>query len=182
MKSLTAAWWPLRRRAEPHTASATSLVTERGMAAAWPPGLCSGTTPFPVDAELHDDEIDMVLEGELHVRAMKAKGKAGDVMFIPKAPALNLAHNVRALFCVRRTAQNWQSRMNDFITETWLRGESYAPAKDPGIHLPADARRRPRPGNCWKAPACALSFWITQGPALFDHDDEQQPQPVHGNQ
>lgn len=55
--------------------------------------------------------------------------------------------------------------MNDFITETWLRA-NHTLSEGSEIHLPADARLTPAARNCWKAAACALSFWIRKAGCL----------------
>lgn len=80
------------------------------MAAAWPPGLCSGTTPF-FPWTLNYDEIDMVLEGELHVRheGETMIAKAGDVMFIPKGSSIEFGTPTSVRFLYVAWPANWQS-------------------------------------------------------------------------
>ena len=95
--------------AQPHCAGLTDLVTDQdgsSMAA----GFMQWENAF-FPWTLNYDEIDMVLEGELHVRHQGETlvAKAGDVMFIPKGSSIEFGtpSTVRFLYVV--WTGNWQS-------------------------------------------------------------------------
>ncbi|MEI7611976.1 MAG: ethanolamine utilization acetate kinase EutQ [Betaproteobacteria bacterium] len=56
------------------------------------------------------DEIDLVLEGELHIRCngQTHVGKAGDVMFIPKGSAIEFGTTSKVRFFYVTYPANWQ--------------------------------------------------------------------------
>ena len=60
---------------------------------------------------LNYDEIDMVLEGELHVRheGETMVAKAGDVMFIPKGSAIEFGTPSSVRFLYVAWPANWQA-------------------------------------------------------------------------
>ena len=60
---------------------------------------------------LNYDEIDMVLEGELHVRheGQTMIAKAGDVMFIPKGSSIEFGTTSSVKFLYVAWPANWQS-------------------------------------------------------------------------
>ena len=66
-------------------------------------------TTFPWT--LNYDEIDMVLEGELHVRheGQTMIAKAGDVMFIPKGSSIEFGTTSSVKFLYVAWPANWQS-------------------------------------------------------------------------
>lgn len=85
--------------AEPHCVGLTDLVTEQdgsSMAA----GFMQWDNAF-FPWTLNYDEIDMVLEGELHVRheGETMIAKAGDVMFIPKGSSIEFGTPTSVRFC-----------------------------------------------------------------------------------
>ena len=95
--------------AEPHCVGLTDLVTGddgSSMAAGfmqWENAFCPWT--------LNYDEIDMVLEGELHVRheGETMIAKAGDVMFIPKGSSIEFGTTSSVKFLYVAWPANWQS-------------------------------------------------------------------------
>ncbi len=59
---------------------------------------------------LNYDEIDMVLEGELHVRHQGNAGRqSGDVMFIPKGSSIEFGTPSTVRFLYVAWPANWQS-------------------------------------------------------------------------
>ncbi|XNM57148.1 ethanolamine utilization acetate kinase EutQ [Escherichia coli] len=68
-----------------------------------------GERILPVDPNY--DEIDMVLEGELHVRheGQTMIAKAGDVMFIPKGSSIQFGTTSSVKFLYVAWPANWQS-------------------------------------------------------------------------
>ena len=95
--------------AEPHCVGLTDLVTEQdgsSMAA----GFMQWENAF-VPWTLNYDEVDMVLEGELHVRheGETMVAKAGDVMFIPKGSSIEFGTPSTVRFLYVAWPANWQS-------------------------------------------------------------------------
>jgi ethanolamine utilization protein EutQ len=56
------------------------------------------------------DEVDLVLEGELHIRCNgeTVVGKAGDVLFIPKNTSIEFGTPTRVKFFYVAYPANWQ--------------------------------------------------------------------------
>lgn len=95
--------------AEPHCVGLTDLVTEQdgsSMAA----GFMQWENAF-FPWTLNYDEVDMVLEGELHVRheGETMVAKAGDVMFIPKGSSIEFGTPSSVRFLYVAWPANWQS-------------------------------------------------------------------------
>ena len=95
--------------AEPHCVGLTDLVTEQdgsSMAA----GFMQWENAF-FPWTLNYDEIDMILEGELHVRheGETMIAKAGDVMFIPKGSSIEFGTPSTVKFLYVAWPANWQS-------------------------------------------------------------------------
>ena len=95
--------------AEPHCVGLTDLVTEQdgsSMAA----GFMQWENAF-LPWTLNYDEVDMVLEGELHVRheGETMVAKAGDVMFIPKGSSIEFGTPSTVRFLYVAWPANWQS-------------------------------------------------------------------------
>jgi ethanolamine utilization protein EutQ len=95
--------------AQPHCVGLTDLVTDQdgsSMAA----GFMQWENAF-FPWTLNYDEIDMVLEGELHVRheGETLIAKAGDVMFIPKGASIEFGTPTRVRFLYVAWPANWQS-------------------------------------------------------------------------
>ena len=95
--------------AEPHCVGLTDLVTGddgSSMAA----GFMQWENAF-FPWTLNYDEIDMVLEGELHVRheGQTMIAKAGDVMFIPKGSSIEFGTTSSVKFLYVAWPANWQS-------------------------------------------------------------------------
>lgn len=95
--------------AEPHCIGLTDLVTEQdgsSMAA----GFMQWENAF-FPWTLNYDEVDMVLEGELHVRheGETMIAKAGDVMFIPKGSSIEFGTPSTVRFLYVAWPANWQS-------------------------------------------------------------------------
>ena len=95
--------------AEPHCVGLTDLVTGddgSSMAA----GFMQWENAF-FPWTLNYDEIDMVLEGELHVRheGQTMIAKAGDVMFIPKGSSIEFGTISSVKFLYVAWPANWQS-------------------------------------------------------------------------
>jgi len=95
--------------AQPHCIGLTDLVTEKdgsSMAA----GFMQWENAF-FPWTLNYDEIDMVLEGELHVRHQGETlvAKAGDVMFIPKGASIEFGTPSSVRFLYVAWPANWQS-------------------------------------------------------------------------
>ncbi|VUS59075.1 ethanolamine utilization acetate kinase EutQ [Klebsiella spallanzanii] len=95
--------------AEPHCIGLTDLVTEQdgsSMAA----GFMQWENAF-FPWTLNYDEVDMVLEGELHVRheGETMVAKAGDVMFIPKGSSIEFGTPSTVRFLYVAWPANWQS-------------------------------------------------------------------------
>ena len=95
--------------AEPHCVGLTDLVTEQdgsSMAA----GFMQWENVF-FPWTLNYDEVDMVLEGELHVRheGETMVAKAGDVMFIPKGSSIEFGTPSTVRFLYVAWPANWQS-------------------------------------------------------------------------
>ncbi len=84
------------------------------MAAAWRPDLCSGERLLPWT--LNYDEIDMVLEGELHVRhqGKRWSPKRGRHVY-PERLQHRIRYPVDGALPVRRLAGKLAIAMNDFI-------------------------------------------------------------------
>ncbi|HCD7969212.1 TPA: ethanolamine utilization acetate kinase EutQ [Citrobacter amalonaticus] len=95
--------------AQPHCVGLTDLVTEQdgsSMAA----GFMQWDNAF-FPWTLNYDEIDMVLDGELHVRheGETMIAKAGDVMFIPKGSSIEFGTQTTVRFLYVAWPANWQS-------------------------------------------------------------------------
>ena len=95
--------------AEPHCVGLTDLVTAQdgsSMAA----GFMQWDNAF-FPWTLNYDEIDMVLEGELHVRHQGETliAKAGDVMFIPKGSSIEFGTPSTVRFLYVAWPANWQT-------------------------------------------------------------------------
>ena len=92
--------------AEPHCVGLTDLVTGDDVAA----GFMQWENAF-FPWTLNYDEIDMVLEGELHVRheGQTMIAKAGDVMFIPKGSSIEFGTTSSVKFLYVAWPANWQS-------------------------------------------------------------------------
>ncbi|ECG8590057.1 ethanolamine utilization acetate kinase EutQ [Salmonella enterica subsp. salamae] len=95
--------------ADPHCVGLTDLVTEQdgsSMAA----GFMQWDNAF-FPWTLNYDEVDMVLEGELHVRheGETMIAKAGDVMFIPKGSSIEFGTPSTVRFLYVAWPANWQS-------------------------------------------------------------------------
>lgn len=95
--------------AEPHCVGLTDLVTDKdgsSMAA----GFMQWENAF-FPWTLNYDEIDMILEGELHVRHQGETmiAKAGDVMFIPKGSSIEFGTPSTVKFLYVAWPANWQS-------------------------------------------------------------------------
>ncbi|MBW8984026.1 ethanolamine utilization acetate kinase EutQ [Escherichia coli] len=95
--------------AQPHCVGLTDLVTGddgSSMAA----GFMQWEDAF-FPWTLNYDEIDMVLEGELHVRheGETMIAKAGDVMFIPKGSSIEFGTTSSVKFLYVAWPANWQS-------------------------------------------------------------------------
>lgn len=95
--------------AEPYCVGLTDLVTEQdgsSMAA----GFMQWENAF-FPWTLNYDEVDMVLEGELHVRheGETMVAKAGDVMFIPKGSSIEFGTPSTVRFLYVAWPANWQS-------------------------------------------------------------------------
>ena len=95
--------------AEPHCVGLTDLVTEQdgsSMAA----GFMQWENAF-FPWTLNYDDVDMVLEGELHVRheGETMVAKAGDVMFIPKGSSIEFGTPSTVRFLYVAWPANWQS-------------------------------------------------------------------------
>lgn len=94
--------------AQPHCVGLTDLVTgDDGSMAA---GFMQWENAF-FPWTLNYDEIDMVLEGELHVRheGETMIAKAGDVMFIPKGSSIEFGTTSSVKFLYVAWPANWQS-------------------------------------------------------------------------
>lgn len=61
---------------------------------------------------LNYDEVDVILEGELHVRYQGETtiGKAGDIMFIPKGSAIEFGTPTKVRFVYVAWPANWQDQ------------------------------------------------------------------------
>ncbi|MDQ4428906.1 ethanolamine utilization acetate kinase EutQ [Yokenella regensburgei] len=95
--------------AEPHSVGLTDLITaEDGSSMA--AGFMQWENAF-FPWTLNYDEIDMVLEGELHVRheGETMVAKAGDVMFIPKGSAIEFGTPSSVRFLYVAWPANWQA-------------------------------------------------------------------------
>lgn len=95
--------------AEPHCVGLTDLVTDQdgsSMAA----GFMQWENAF-FPWTLNYDEVDMILEGELHVRheGETLIAKAGDVMFIPKGSSIEFGTPSSVRFLYVAWPANWQS-------------------------------------------------------------------------
>lgn len=95
--------------AQPHCVGLTDLVTDEdgsSMAA----GFMQWDNAF-FPWTLNYDEIDMILEGELHVRheGETMIAKAGDVMFIPKGSSIEFGTPSTVKFLYVARPANWQS-------------------------------------------------------------------------
>ena len=95
--------------AQPHCVGLTDLVTEQdgsSMAA----GFMQWDNAF-FPWTLNYDEIDMVLDGELHVRheGETMIAKAGDVMFVPKGSSIEFGTPTTVRFLYVAWPANWQS-------------------------------------------------------------------------
>ena len=95
--------------AQPHCVGLTDLVTDQdgsSMAA----GFMQWENAF-FPWTLNYDEIDMVLEGELHVchQGETLVAKAGDVMFIPKGSSIEFGTPSTVRFLYVAWPANWQS-------------------------------------------------------------------------
>ena len=87
--------------AEPHCVGLTDLVTGDDGSS-----MAAGFMQWE-----NYDEIDMVLEGELHVRheGQTMIAKAGDVMFIPKGSSIEFGTTSSVKFLYVAWPANWQS-------------------------------------------------------------------------
>lgn len=95
--------------AQPHCVGLTDLITDQdgsSMAA----GFMQWDNAF-FPWTLNYDEVDMVLEGELHVRheGEVMIAKAGDVMFIPKGSSIEFGTPSTVKFLYVAWPANWQS-------------------------------------------------------------------------
>ncbi|MFK3661276.1 ethanolamine utilization acetate kinase EutQ [Scandinavium sp. NPDC088450] len=95
--------------AQPHCVGLTDLVTDQdgsSMAA----GFMQWDNAF-FPWTLNYDEIDMILQGELHVRHQGETliAKAGDVMFIPKGSSIEFGTPSTVKFLYVAWPANWQS-------------------------------------------------------------------------
>lgn len=95
--------------AQPHCVGLTDLVTDKdgsSMAA----GFMQWDNAF-FPWTLNYDEIDMILEGELHVRheGETMIARAGDVMFIPKGSSIEFGTPSTVKFLYVAWPANWQS-------------------------------------------------------------------------
>ncbi len=164
--------------AEPHCVGLTDLVTGddgSSMAA----GFMQWENAF-FPWTLNYDEIDMVLEGELHVRheGETMIAKAGDVMFIPKGSSIEFGTTSSVKFLYVAWPAKLAIPMKDFITEAWLRA-NHTLSEGAEIHLPADSRLTPSARELLESRHLRIKFIDEQG-RLFVDDEQQQPQPVHG--
>ncbi len=77
---------------------------------------------------LNYDEIDMVLEGELHVRHQGETlvAKAGDVMFIPKGSSIEFGTPSTVRFLYVAWLQQTGNRYERFHYRSVAQSESYA--------------------------------------------------------
>ncbi len=116
---------------------------------------------------LNYDEIDMVLEGELHVRHQggNAGRQSGGRHVHPERLQHRIRYPVDGALPVRRPAGKLAIAMNDFITEAWLRA-NHTLSEGGEIHLPADARLTPSARNCWKVGICGSNFSTARGACL----------------
>ncbi|VTM46612.1 cob(I)yrinic acid a,c-diamide adenosyltransferase [Klebsiella pneumoniae] len=163
--------------AQPHCVGLTDLVTDQdgsSMAA----GFMQWENAF-FPWTLNYDEIDMVLEGELHVRHQGETlvAKAGGRHVHPERLQHRIRYPVDGALPVRRLAGKLAIAMNDFITEAWLRA-NHTLSEGGEIHLPADARLTPSARELLESRHLRVKFLDRQG-RLFVEDDEQTPQPVH---
>ncbi len=163
--------------AQPHCVGLTDLVTDQdgsSMAA----GFMQWENAF-FPWTLNYDEIDMVLEGELHVRHQGETlvAKAGGRHVYPERLQHRIRYPVDGALPVRRLAGKLAIAMNDFITEAWLRA-NHTLSEGGEIHLPADARLTPSARELLESRHLRVKFLDRQG-RLFVEDDEQTPQPVH---
>lgn len=163
--------------AQPHCVGLTDLVTDQdgsSMAA----GFMQWENAF-FPWTLNYDEIDMVLEGELH--GAPSGGNAGRQSGGRHVHPERLQHRIRypvdGALPVRRLAGKLAIAMNDFITEAWLRA-NHTLSEGGEIHLPADARLTPSARELLESRHLRVKFLDRQG-RLFVEDDEQTPQPVH---
>ncbi len=162
--------------AQPHCVGLTDLVTDQdgsSMAA----GFMQWENAF-FPWTLNYDEIDMVLEGELHVRhqGKRWSPKRGRHVH-PERLQHRIRYPVDGALPVRRLAGKLAIAMNDFITEAWLRA-NHTLSEGGEIHLPADARLTPSARELLESRHLRVKFLDRQG-RLFVEDDEQTPQPVH---
>ncbi len=163
--------------AQPHCVGLTDLVTDQdgsSMAA----GFMQWENAF-FPWTLNYDEIDMVLEGELHVRHQggNAGRQSGGRHVHPERLQHRIRYPVDGALPVRRLAGKLAIAMNDFITEAWLRA-NHTLSEGGEIHLPADARLTPSARELLESRHLRVKFLDRQG-RLFVEDDEQTPQPVH---
>ncbi len=95
--------------AEPHCVGLTDLVTEQDGSSRAAGFMQWENAFFPWT--LNYDEVDMVLEGELHVRheGETMVAKAGDVMFIPKGSSIEFGTPSTVRFLYVAWPANWQS-------------------------------------------------------------------------
>ncbi len=111
--------------AQPHCVGLTDLVTDQdgsSMAA----GFMQWENAF-FPWTLNYDEIDMVLEGELHVRHQGETlvAKAGDVMFIPKGSSIEFGTPSTCASCTSPGRQTG-NRYERFHYRSVAQSESYA--------------------------------------------------------
>lgn len=162
--------------AQPHCVGLTDLVTDQdgsSMAA----GFMQWENAF-FPWTLNYDEIDMVLEGELHVPSGGNAGRqSGGRHVHPERLQHRIRYPVDGALPVRRLAGKLAIAMNDFITEAWLRA-NHTLSEGGEIHLPADARLTPSARELLESRHLRVKFLDRQG-RLFVEDDEQTPQPVH---
>ncbi len=162
--------------AQPHCVGLTDLVTDQdgsSMAA----GFMQWENAF-FPWTLNYDEIDMVLEGELHVRhqGKRWSPKRGTSCSSRKAPASNSVPRRRCASCTSPGRQTG-NRYERFHYRSVAQSEPYA------------QRRRRNPSSCRCSPDAlgegtagksASAGQISRPPGrLFVEDDEQTPQPVH---
>ncbi len=126
--------------AQPHCVGLTDLVTGddgSSMAA----GFMQWENAF-FPWTLNYDEIDMVLEGELHVRheGETMIAKAGDVMFIPKGSSIEFGTTSSVKFLYVARPANWQNPYERFHHRSMAKSEPYA------------QRRRRDPSPCGQSP------------------------------
>ncbi len=115
---------------------------------------------------LNYDEIDMVLEGELHVRhqGKRWSPKRGRHVH-PERRQHRIRYPVDGALPVRRPPGKLAIAMNDFITEAWLRA-NHTLSEGGEIHLPADARLTPSARELLESRHLRVKFLDRRGACL----------------